>query len=61
MSGTKLDERKKPDLRDGMPGHQIGGVVDAQFVGDEPARVSNGPDIIKPGVSKHPAGQATQE
>jgi hypothetical protein len=61
MSGTKSDDQKKPDLRDNLPGRESGGVSDAEFVGDEPARASNGPDITKPGVFKHPAGQTTQE
>jgi hypothetical protein len=62
VSGTKSDDQKKPDLRDNLPGRESGGVSDAEFVGDEPARSSgNGPDITKPGVFKHPAGQTTQE
>jgi len=52
---------RKPDLRDGLPGRQIGGVSDSEFVGDEPPRSSQkGPDIVKPDVSKKPDGQTTQ-
>jgi hypothetical protein len=57
----KRKKTKKPDLRDGLPGRESGGVSNAEFVGDDAsAPGGEGPDIVKPGISKHPAGQTTQ-
>jgi len=61
MNWNKQQKTKKPDLRDGLPGRESGGVYNTEFVGEEPpASGENGPDIVKPGVSKKPAGQTTQ-
>ena len=62
MIWNKQEKSKKHDLRDGLPGREIAGVSNSEFVGDEPASSSgNGPDIAKPGISRKPAGQTTQE
>jgi len=36
MNWNKQQKTKKPDLRDGLTGREIGGVSDSEFVGDEP-------------------------
>lgn len=61
MTEKKSNEQKKPDLRDGLPGRETVGVVEADVAVNSPASRDDNPDIAKPGVSKRPAGQTTQE
>jgi hypothetical protein len=57
----KKPELRKPDLRDGLPGRATSGIVDSGLAVNPPALRDDILDVAKPGISKHPAGQTTQE